>query len=123
RLQTAAARGAWMPEVAAFGRYVYAKPNPYVFTEQGEFFGTGEVGLSLQWSLFDGGGRSARTRQSAARFESARAQLAEAREQVVVGVTRQYFEAQRATEALRVAAQHLEEAEETYRVARRQFEE
>ena len=123
RLQTDATRGAWLPEVAAFGRYVYAKPNPYVFTEQGKFFGTGEVGLSLQWSLFDGGGRSARTRQSAARLESARAELAEAREQVVVGVMRQYLEAERATEALQVAAQHLEEAEETYRVARRQFEE
>lgn len=116
-------RGGWLPNLFAVGRYVYARPNPYFFAEQGEFKGTGEIGLSLQWNLFEGGRRMAQTRQAEARVDAAEAQLAEAREQVAVEVARRYLELQRAIEAVGVAEQHMEEARESYRVVREQFAE
>ena len=123
RIQADVVRGGWLPNVFAVGRYIYARPNPYFFAEQSEFKGTSEFGLSLQWSLFEGGQRVARTRQAEARVEAAEAQLAEAREQFEVEVARRYLELQRAIEAVGVAEQHVAEAEESYRVVREQFDE
>ena len=123
RLEVEAARSGWLPELYAVGRYVYARPNPYFFSDQQSFRGTGEIGLSLQWNLFEGGRRLARTRQAEARLESAAAGLAEARDVVAVAVTRQYLEIQRALQAIVVAEQYVEEAAETYRVVQEQFAE
>lgn len=121
--ELAAARGAWLPEVAAFGRFVYARPNPIFFLEQDEFRGHFEGGLVVRWSLFQGGARPAARRGAEARLEAAQARLAEAQEVVRVEVRRRYLELRRALEAADVAGQHLEEAQETFRVVERQFAE
>jgi outer membrane protein len=119
----AAKRGAWLPEVAAFGRLVYARPNPIFFLEQDEFRAHLEGGLTARWTLFDGGARPAVRRQAEARLDAAAARLADAQELVAVEVRRRYLELQRAAEAASVAAQHLTEAEEAFRVVRVQFAE
>lgn len=123
RAQLDVARGTRLPELAFVGRYVYARPSPYAITDQDQFRGTWEAGLALQWSLWEGGQRQARTSQARAHVQSAEARLAYTREEAVVQVTRQYLEARRATEAVEVAAQNVAEAEETFRVVRQQFAE
>lgn len=123
RAQESAARGDRLPELAFVSRYIYARPNPYVFTEQGEFRGTWEAGVAVRWSPWDGGARSARVAQARERVRAAEARLEEARERAVVDVSRQYLEAQRATEALGVAADHVEHADESLRVVRQQWAE
>lgn len=121
--QVRATQGAWLPDVAATGRYVYARPNQYFFLEQDEFRGSWEAGLVLRWSLFDGGRRSAETRGARARLESARARLQDVRERVDVALRRQYLEAERAQRAAEVADESVEDARESLRVARRLYEE
>jgi outer membrane protein len=123
RAQESAARGGRLPELAFVSRYIYARPNPYVFTEQGEFRGTWEAGVAVRWNLWEGGGQSARAAQARERVRAAEARLEDARELAVVDVARQYLETQRATEALAVAAEHVEHAEESLRVTRRQWAE
>lgn len=123
RAQEAAARGGRLPELAFVSRYIYARPNPYVFTEQGEFRGTWEAGLSLRWSLWEGGAQEARAAQARERRRAAEARLEDAHELALVDVARQYLEAERATEALAVAAQVVEQATESLRVTRQQFAE
>jgi outer membrane protein len=123
RAQESAARGGRLPELAFVSRYIYARPNPYVFTEQGEFRGTWEAGVAVRWNLWDGGAQSARVAQARERLRAAEARLEEARERAVVDVSRQYLEAQRATEALGVAAEHVEHADESLRVVRQQWAE
>jgi outer membrane protein len=123
RAQVAVARGSRLPELALVSRYVYARPNPYVFTEQTTFRGTWEAGVAVRWSLFEGGGRSARESEAAAHLRAAEARLQEAREAVGVDVARQYLETRRASEAVEVAAQNVEQAAEGLRVTRQQFAE
>ena len=118
-----ATRGGWFPGLAVFGRYVYARPNQYFFTEQDEFKGTWEAGAALQWDLFDGGARFAETQEARARLESMEARLTAAQEQVAVEVARQVLEARRAFEAIAVAEQSVEEAEEALRTMRQQYAE
>lgn len=123
RARVAAARGGGLPELGFVSRYVYARPNPYFFVDQERFRGTLEVGLSVQWSLWEGGRTQAAVGEARARLDGAEARLADAREQVAVTVARQFLEVQRAAEALEVAEQHIVEAEETFRVVRQQFAE
>lgn len=118
-----ATQGAWWPEVVLTGRYVYARPNQYFFTEQDVFKATWEAGVALRWNIWDGGSKLAATRQAQARLEGTQARLAAAREGVAVEVMRQYLEAQRASEAVAVAEQNVEEAEETLRMMRQQYTE
>lgn len=123
RAQEAAARGGRLPELAFVGRYIYARPNPYVFTEQGAFRGTLEAGVSVRWSVWEGGARAARVAQAGERVRAAEARLEEARELAAVDVSRQYLEVRRAAEAVAVAVEHVEHATEALRVTRQQFAE
>ena len=118
-----AARGERWPQVDLVGRYVQAQPNPYFFVEQDRFHWNWELGLSARWNLWDGGRRRAREAELAARLEAAEARLAEARAQVAVDVARKQLEVFRSREAVAVAAQNVTEAEESFRVVRRQFQE
>jgi len=118
-----AAQGSWLPRFDFTGRYVVARPNPYFFQEQDRFFGTWELGLMGQWSIWQGGRRPAETAAASARLEAAQARLAVAREQVAVDVARELLELKRARAAAAAAETHLTEAEESYRVARQQFTE
>ena len=116
-------RGAWLPQISLVARYTYARPNPLVFTEMDEFRALGEAGVLLSWSVFEGGRRPAQTAQARAQVRAAEARLTDAREEVAVRVRRQHLEALHAQEALAVAVEHAEEAEETFRVVQEQFEE
>lgn len=121
--QVDAARGSVWPEVALTGRYVYARPNQYFFTEQDAFRGTWEAGVLFRWSLWEGGAQRAETRLAQARLEGARAHVTAAREASAVEVMQQFLEAQRALEAVAVVEQNVEEAEETLRMVRQQYAE
>lgn len=123
RSQLQATRGAWFPELSSIGRYIYSRPNPYSFVDQDQFRGTWELGLSLRWDLWEGGRRNARTSEARARLERAEAQFAAAREEVAVEVARQSLEVRRTADAVEVAEQNIQSAEETFRVFRQQFAE
>jgi outer membrane protein len=122
-LQARAAEGARWPQVSLFGRYLYARPNPFLVLEQEEFQGIWEVGLTAQWSLWEGGRRRARISETQARAEAAGLRLVELREGHQVEVARLELEARRAVEARAVARETVAAAEEALRVARRQFAE
>jgi outer membrane protein len=123
RRRVSAATGEWLPELSLVGRYIYARPNQYFFLEQDVFRPNWEVGVSARWNLWEGGGRTARIRQAQAGAEVADARLVSAREAALVEVTRQILEIQRAAEAVEVAGQNVQSAEESFRVAGEQFAE
>jgi outer membrane protein len=121
RAQESVARGGRLPEMAFVSRYIHARPNPYAFTEQDQFRGTWEAGVSLRWGLWEGGAQDARAAGARARRLAAEARLEDAVERARVDVARHYLEARRADEALDVARQVVEQATEALRVTREQF--
>jgi outer membrane protein len=123
RARVAAVRGGRLPDLAFVSRYVYGRPNPYVFTERGRFRGTWEAGLSMSWAIWEGGAQQARTAESREQLRAAEARLEHAREQAAVDVARHYLEARRSTEAVAVAAANVELAAEALRVVTEQFNE
>lgn len=118
-----AGRSALLPELAFTGRYIYARPNPYVMTEPERFHGTWELGVTLRWSLWEGGRDRARILEAESRAEALAARLADERQRIAVEVARQYLDVQRALEAVEAADRNVAQAEESLRVTRRQFEE
>lgn len=119
----AATQGAWFPEVALTGRYVYARPNQYFFTDQDAFKGTWEAGLALRWNLWDGGAKRATTQQAQARLEQAHTRLEAARTDVTIQVMQRYLEVQRAEQMMQVTEQQRETADATLRLLRQQYAE
>lgn len=114
--QVDAAQGTWWPDVALVGRYVYARPNQYFFTEQDQFKGTWEAGITATWTIWNWGERLAQTNEARARLEAARARMDYARSGVTVTVNRQYLEVQRTLQAIEVTEQSVQEAEEAFRI-------
>lgn len=121
--QLSAVRGDRLPDLSFIGRYVYARPNPYFFAQQDRFRPTWELGFTTRWNIWEGGRVSARAAQAQARLESAEARLSEAREHVVVELARKRLEVQRTIDVVEAAVLNVRAAEETFRVARQQFEE
>jgi outer membrane protein TolC len=121
--QLSVARGDRLPSIAGTGRYLYARPSPYAYTDVNQMKGTWEVGLVFTWNLWEGGAQSARMNQARERLRAGEARLADARDLIAVETERQYLEARRATEAVSVAEEGVATAEESYRVARQLFEE
>jgi outer membrane protein len=76
-----------------------------------------------QWSIWEGGRQSAQTAEARSRVDAAAAMLAEAREQVAVEIARQQLEVRRARAAAAAAETHLQQAEESFRVTRQQYDE
>ncbi|NJD18733.1 MAG: TolC family protein, partial [Gemmatimonadetes bacterium] len=123
RERVGAARTTRYPELDFYARWLYAKPNPYFFMEPDRFNATWELGLAARWNIWEGGRRSAVQREAAARLEAAEARLQATTEQVAVETARLRLEVRRAAEAVGVAGENVREAEETFRVVGRQFEE
>jgi outer membrane protein len=123
RARVSATRGERWPQIGLVGRYVEAEPNPYFFVEQDRFHWNWELGLQATWNVWDGGRRRARETELASRLDAAEARLADAKTQVAVEVKTRQLEMSHAREAVAVAAENVAQAQETFRVARRQFQE
>ncbi len=56
-----AAESEWFPSLSAFGNYYYNRPNQRYLPLKDEFKDSWDVGVSLNWTLWDWGGRSSGT--------------------------------------------------------------
>ncbi|MGH7317362.1 MAG: TolC family protein, partial [Candidatus Rokuibacteriota bacterium] len=80
------------------------------------------VGLSLNWSIFDGGGKVARHKEAKANFEAAQARVRDAELQVWQSVEQSYLNLGEAEERIGAARKAVESAEENYQLARGRFD-
>jgi outer membrane protein TolC len=80
------------------------------------------VGLSLSWSIFDGGNRVARYKEAKANLEAAQARVRDTELQVWQGVEQSYLNLGEAEERIGAARKAVESAEENYQLARGRFD-
>ncbi|HEX9747232.1 MAG TPA: TolC family protein [Methylomirabilota bacterium] len=81
-----------------------------------------ELGLSLNWSIFDGGGRVARYKEAKAAVEASQARVRDAELQVWQSVEQSYLNLGEAEERIGAAGKAVESAEENYQLARGRFD-
>ncbi len=81
-----------------------------------------QVGLSLNWSIFDGGGKIARYKEAKANLEAALARVRDTELQVWQSVEQSYLNLGEAEERIGAARKAVESAEENYQLARGRFD-
>jgi outer membrane protein TolC len=80
------------------------------------------VGLSLNWSIFDGGGKIARYKEAKANLEASLARVRDTELQVWQSVEQSYLNLGEAEERIGAAGKAVESAEENYQLARGRFD-
>jgi outer membrane protein len=80
------------------------------------------VGLSLNWTIFDGGGKIARYKEAKANLEAAQARVRDTELQVWQSVEQSYLNLGEAEERIGAAGKAVESAEENYQLARGRFD-
>jgi outer membrane protein len=80
------------------------------------------VGLTLSWSIFDGGGKVARYKEAKANLEAAKARVRDTELQVWQNVEQSYLNLGEAEERIGAAQKAVESAEENYQLARGRFD-
>jgi len=80
------------------------------------------VGLTLNWSIFDGGGKVARYKEAKANLEASVARVRDAELQVWLSVEQSYLNLGEAEERIGAAGKAVESAEENYQLARGRFD-
>lgn len=118
-----AERGARLPQVALVAGYGYANPNRDIVPPAATWQDTWDVGVSLSWSLLDGGKRSAGEARARAQAAAARQQLLELEGAIRLEVTQRSLELRTAEATLAVAERGLLSATESRRVAADRYRE
>jgi len=80
------------------------------------------VGLTLSWSIFDGGGKIARYKEAKANLEAAKARVRDTELQVWQNVEQSYLNLGEAEERIGAAQKAVESADENYQLARGRFD-
>ena len=80
------------------------------------------VGLSLNWSILDGGGKIARYKEAKANLEAASARVRDTELQVWQSVEQSYLNLAAAAERIGAAQKAVESAQENYQLARGRFD-
>ncbi|HKW92922.1 MAG TPA: TolC family protein [Methylomirabilota bacterium] len=89
------------------------------FTDSGNEW---NVGLTLTWSIFDGGGKIARYKEAKANLEAAQARVRDTELQIWQNVEQSYLNLGEAEERIGAAQKAVESAEENYQLARGRFD-
>ncbi len=116
-----AAKSGWLPSIYLVGDYYYSKPNQRYFPAVDKFKNTWDVGVQLNWSLWNWGYTSSQAtiaEQNKAQVETSLSQLKDA---VEIEVYQNYLTLNRAYDRVNVAKLGVKQAEENYRIIKDKY--
>jgi len=119
--RVAAASAGSLPVLTAGGGYDVARPNLKIFPIQDKWTPSWDIGVSVRWSLFDGGRVRAETAEAAANRRAVEAQLRNFDDGVAVEVRQRTAELTSATAAIEAAGVGVRAAAEARRVIAERF--
>jgi len=114
------ARSACWPEVRAWARQEWARPDPH--TSEVEWGDAWSAGISVDWQLFDGFGREGRVRQEKARLRQREIQLVDAEERALLEIRQAILSLRDAEEFVESQRMNLKRAKEALRLAKVEYE-
>ncbi|MFN0158726.1 MAG: TolC family protein [Bacteroidota bacterium] len=110
-----AAQGNWWPQVFLSGNYYYNRPNTRYLPTRDEFKSTWDVGVVVQFDIWNWGATGHQTEQARATLAQTEMLLGQAKDNASLEVKRQHLFVQRATEKIAVAKLMTEQSEENVR--------
>lgn len=114
RRAISAARADFIPEIGAYGQYLYQNGAPFVAKNNGIF------GVKMTWKVFDFGKRNDVIGERRAMLEQAEENLRRIKNRTTVEVEKSYRKLQRSKEMIEVAREALELRRETERLSAEQ---
>ena len=117
-----AANGGWFPSIFLIGDYYYSKPNQRYFPVVNEFKNTWDVGITLQWDIWNWGLTSSQVttaEQTKIQTQTAYEQLKDA---IGVEVYQAYLNYSRTLKKVKVSRQSVEQADENYRIIQDKYD-
>jgi outer membrane protein len=126
RVAAAAARvrvekSAILPQVSLGAGYLVAHPNPRYLPPLPEWNDNWELGVSLGWSVFDGGKASAGEARARAQADAARAELTDIEERIRLEVVGALLDVENAQAEVELSARAVDAARESRRVAAERY--
>ncbi|MGE5400239.1 MAG: TolC family protein [Ignavibacteriales bacterium] len=111
-----AARSGWLPSVYLNANYYYSQPNQRYQPPLNEFRDTWDVGVTLNWDLWNWGYTSSQTSQAEQNKIQAETSLEQLNENIELEVYSNFLTYQRSSEKISVSRQSLVQAKENYRI-------
>ena len=117
----AAARGGWYPQIVLLGNYDYARPNQRVIPPKDAWEKSWDVGVSLQWNLWDWFATSSQTSQAQAGLVQTEAMVRQVNDAVALDAAQSFYRLTEAGKRIGVASIGTKQAEESYRITKERF--
>ncbi len=117
-----AANSGWFPSIYLVGDYYYSRPNQRIFPAVDKFKDTWDVGVSLQWDIWNWGFTSSQSTQAEQQKVQIEASLSQLKDGVELEVYQSFLTYKRAQDKIRVSRLTVDQATENYRITQQKYE-
>lgn len=119
-LVTASSAG-WYPSVVLAANLDYARPNARIIPPKDRWERTWDVGVQVQWNVWDWFATASQTEQARARLSQAEAALTQAADAVALEAAQSFFALNEARERIEASRLGARQGQESYRITREKF--
>jgi outer membrane protein len=116
-----AARSGWMPQLYLVGDYYYARPNQRIFPAQDVFKDSWDVGVNLQFDIWNNLTTMHQTDEAKAQYAQTEDSYAMLKDGITLDVTQSYLNFNQAKKRIDLAQLSVDQANENLRVTREKF--
>lgn len=116
-----AANSNWFPSVYLFGNVYYNRPNQRITPLKDEFKDTWDVGVSLNWDLWNWGYTSSQTVQAEQQLVQTQTAFEQIKENIELEVYQAYLKLISEFDKVEVSKKSVEQTEENYRITNEKY--
>lgn len=116
-----AARAGWMPQIFLTGNYYYSRPNQRIFPAVDQFKDSWDVGVNLQFDIWNNLTTVHQTNEAKAQYEQVKDSFGMLKDGVTLEVTQSYLSFEQAKKKIELAQLSVDQASENLRVTREKF--
>ncbi len=116
-----AARSGWMPQIFLTGNYYYSRPNQRIFPAVDQFKDSWDVGVNLQFDIWNNLTTVHQTSEAKAQYEQTKDALSMLKDGITLDVTQSYLVFKQAKKKIELAQLSVDQAAENLRVTREKF--
>jgi outer membrane protein TolC len=110
-----------MPQIFLTGNYYYSRPNQRIFPAQDAFKDTWDVGINLQFDIWNNLTTVYQTDQAQAQYDQTKDAYAMLQDGVTLEVTQNYLNFKQAKQKIHLAQLGVEQTDENLRVTQEKF--
>jgi outer membrane protein len=117
-----AANSGWFPSVFLVGDYYYSKPNQRYFPAEDKFNDSWDVGVTLQWDIWNWGFTSSQVTEAEQTKIQAQTSYEQLKDAIGVEVYQAYLNYKKSLDKVNVSRQSVEEAQDNYRITQDKYD-